>query len=174
MAENETDNDLGRQLKSVLDNLVSNFRDWMSIAAEKAGELTRVAAEKAEEFGKLGKLKMDIYQLQRERQKALSALGLLTFKALNKKTVSDWEKSGSVSELIARVTALDKEIAVKDAVKDTEATADAEQTAPAEPSKNGNKEKSAAEPKKTTVKKTTAKKSAAKATKPGTSGKKSG
>jgi len=153
MGEDQTDTDKSRQMWGVLDNLAENFRDWTTIATEKAGELTRVAAEKAEELGRLGKLKMDIYQLQRERQKALSALELITFTALNRKKATGWEKSEDSSELIARVKALDNEIAAKEA----ESTRDVAQSAKAEAGKNGKKKKATAEPKKTTTKKTKAK-----------------
>lgn len=150
MGEEQTDTEKGRQLKSVLDSLAENFRDWTTTATEKAGEFTRVAAEKAEELGKRGMLKMDIYQLQRERQKALSAVGLITFSALTGKKIADWEKSEDLSELIKRVKALDKDIAAKE----EQATVDGIRRNQAEPSKNGTQKKAAAKPKTTASKKT--------------------
>jgi hypothetical protein len=158
MTEEQTDSDKGRQMRGVLDNLAENFRDWTTTATEKAGELTRVAAEKAEELGKLGKLKMDIYQLQRERQKALSALGLITFTALTGKKATDWEKSEASSELIARIKALDNEIAAKEA----ESARDVAQSVKADSAMNGKEKKTAAKPKKTPTKKTKAKTTAKK------------
>lgn len=150
MSEDQSDKERGGQLKSVLDNLADNFRDWTTTATEKAGEFTRVAAEKAEELGKLGKLKMDIYQLQRERQKALSAVGLITFSSLTGEKSADWEKGEALSELINRVKSLDKEIAAKEA----HATVDGVRRNQAEASKNGTQKKAAAKPKRTTAKKT--------------------
>ncbi|MFC1481052.1 hypothetical protein ACFL6E_02255 [Candidatus Neomarinimicrobiota bacterium] len=152
MSEDQTESDKSQQVKSVLDNLADNFRDWTTTATEKAGEFTRVAAEKAEELGKLGKLKMDIYQLQRERQKALSALGLIAFTALKGKPAADWDKSEEISELIARVKTLDNEIAAKE----ERTSSDMAQTVKADPAKNGKEMKITARPKKKTTKKTKA------------------
>ena len=149
MAEDQTESDKGRHVRSVLDNLADNFRDWTTTATEKAGKLTRVAAEKAEELGKLGKLKLDIFQLQRERQKALSALGLKTFTALTGKTAADWEKRDAISGLIDRVHALDIDIAAKEA----EATRSGGEPVKAESRVNGKEKHATGKPKKATAKK---------------------
>lgn len=66
----------------MLDNLTSNIKAWTSSAATKAGELTRAAANKAEELGKIGRLKMEVYQLERQEHRYLADLGRITHKLL--------------------------------------------------------------------------------------------
>ena len=50
-------------MKSMLDNLRQSIKSWTDEAAEKAAEIAQTAATKAEELSRVGRLKMDIYQL---------------------------------------------------------------------------------------------------------------
>ncbi len=68
---------------TVIERFLVNFRKWSSTAGERAGEITKAAAIKAEELSKVGKLKLDVYQLERQQNRLMADLGRITFKAIN-------------------------------------------------------------------------------------------
>ena len=69
----------------MFDNLTENLRAWTNTAASRAGELTKAAASKAEELGRIGRLKMEVYQLQRQEQRSLADLGRVAYRLLKGK-----------------------------------------------------------------------------------------
>ena len=69
----------------MFDNLTENLRAWTNTAASRAGEITKAAASKAEELGRIGRLKMEVYQLQRQEQRYLADLGRVAYGLLKSK-----------------------------------------------------------------------------------------
>lgn len=101
-------------MKSVFDNLAENLRTWGNVAVERAGEFTKVAAEKADELSKAGRLKMDIFQMERERNRLFTDLGQAVYEgrdaaglSLNKieKAVTIEQKIGKINQDIAAAKA---------------------------------------------------------------------
>lgn len=113
--------------KSIWENLRELIRGWTSTASEKAGEITRTAATKAEEWSKVGRLKVDIYQLQREQARLFTDLGQIAFDILDGKEKGSLEAHSGAADLRKRVTAIQAEISRKE--KEIEEAAEAEEMA---------------------------------------------
>ena len=71
------------------------LREFGSAAADKAEEFGKIASEKAEELTKTGKIRLDIMQLNRNRNKLLTSLGEEVFTLHSSKKLKDLEKSES-------------------------------------------------------------------------------
>ena len=76
-------------MATILDNLSENLKTWTNTAASRAGEITKAAANKAEELGKIGRLKMEVYQLQRQRQRFMGDLGEVAYGLIKKSTAPE-------------------------------------------------------------------------------------
>lgn len=110
-------------MATLLDNFTDNLKTWTNSAANRASELTKAAAIKAEELGKVGRLKMEVYQLQRQRQRFLGDLGKVAYSLIKKNTAPDaLAKSDGVDTLMKRLTDLNAKIDIK--VAEIEAASD--------------------------------------------------
>ena len=74
-------------MNKLWDDLKDNMKEWGVSAVEKAEEISRVAVAKGEEFTKISKLKFDILQLQKDKNKLYEKLGLLVYKKTNESNV---------------------------------------------------------------------------------------
>ena len=101
-------------MKAKLDNIVDRIRDWTDTAAEKAGTITRAAAAKAEELSKVGKLKMDIYQLRRELARLHADLGRITYQTLKGQAQGSIADQPGVEDLLGRISGLLDDISAKE------------------------------------------------------------
>ena len=72
------------------DDLKKNVKLWGSAAAEKAEELGKVAATKTEELTKISKVKLELHQLQRDRDKEFTKLGKFVFEATGNENVTNF------------------------------------------------------------------------------------
>ena len=116
----------------MLDNLTTNIKAWTSSAASKAGEITRAAAHKAEELGKIGRLKMEVYQLERQEHRYLADLGRITHNLLKDeqapKALAEEER---VVKLLGKLDDVGSRIKAKQS--DIDATTRVDGSAQAEP-----------------------------------------
>ena len=101
-------------MKTIWENLGEQIKSWTGTAAEKAGIITRAAASKAEELSKIGKLKMDIYQLRRERGRIYADLGEATYQILEGKIEGPLESQPGVEDLRRRIADLTGKIKEKE------------------------------------------------------------
>lgn len=101
-------------MKAKLDDLVDRIRNWTDTATEKAGVISRAAAAKAEELSKVGKLKMDIYQLRRELSRLYADLGRLAYQSLEGKSGGTLADQPGVDDLLSRISGLLDDISVKE------------------------------------------------------------
>lgn len=62
-------------MNKLWDDLKKNMKDWGSIAAEKAEEVSKRAIAKTEELARISKIKLEINQLQRSLSKTYENLG---------------------------------------------------------------------------------------------------
>ena len=83
-------------------------------AVEKAEEISRVAVAKGEEFTKISKLKFDILQLQKEKNKVYEKLGLLVYNKTNESNVSNFTGDVEYFSLIEKINKYSIEISEKD------------------------------------------------------------
>ncbi len=101
-------------MKNLWENLGDQIKTWTDTAAEKAVVITRAAATKAEELSKIGKLKMDIYQLRRERGRLFADLGQIAYQTLDGKSKGTLESQPGVDDLRRRLASLTGRIKEKE------------------------------------------------------------
>ena len=66
-------------MNKLWDDLKDNMKEWGASAVEKAEEMSRVAVAKGEEFTKISKIKIEIHQLTKEKNKEFEKLGNFTY-----------------------------------------------------------------------------------------------
>ena len=101
-------------MSKLWDDLKDNMKDWSLTAVEKAEEISRVAVAKGEEFTKISKLKFDILQLQKDKNKLYEKLGLLVYKKTNESNVSNFTGDVEYFSLIEKINKYSIEISEKD------------------------------------------------------------
>ena len=114
--EEQVKSDRGSKL---MGDMMKGLRDFGSAAMDKAEEYGKIASEKAEELTKLGKIKLDIHQLNRSRTKNLSELGELVFNLGEDKKLKDLAKHENYVALVKSIKDLDVEIKEKEAQAET-------------------------------------------------------
>ena len=101
-------------MNKLWDDLKDNMKEWGVSAVEKAEEISRVAVAKGEEFTKISKLKFDILQLQKDRNKVYEKLGLLVYNKTNESNISNFTADVEYFSLIEKINKYSTEISVKD------------------------------------------------------------
>ena len=66
-------------MSKLWDDLKENMKDWSASAVEKAEEVSKIAMAKTEEMTRLSKIKFEIHQLQRQKNKIYEKLGKLAY-----------------------------------------------------------------------------------------------
>ena len=100
-------------MSGLLDSSKKSFGEWFSKAVNKAGEFTREAADRTEEVTKLGKIKLDIFQIKRDIDKVFTDLGRCVYNLLEEKT-KNVEKNEMVKSYIDQVKTLEKNLKEKE------------------------------------------------------------
>jgi DNA helicase IV len=100
-------------MASLWNDIKKNVGDWATKAADKATEFSRDAADKAEELTKLGKVKLDIFQINREIEKQFTKLGGTVYEKIleQKKNI---ESDESVINSVEEIRNLEKKLRVKE------------------------------------------------------------
>ena len=101
-------------MNKLWDDLKDNMKEWGVSAVEKAEEISRVAVAKGEEFTKISKLKFDILQLQKDKNKGYEKLGLLVYNKTNESNVSNFTGDVEYFSLIEKINKYSFEISEKD------------------------------------------------------------
>ena len=101
-------------MNKLWDDLKDNMKEWGASAVEKAEEISRVAVAKGEEFTKISKLKFDILQLQKDKNKVYEKLGLLVYNKTNESNVSNFTGDVEYFSLIEKINKYSIEISEKD------------------------------------------------------------
>ena len=100
-------------MSSFMDNLADSLREWTNTATQKAGEFTKAAASKAEVLSKIGRLKMDVFQLQREQNREFAALGRIARDALDAGNETGLASLVEIAGVRKRISDLDKAMTKK-------------------------------------------------------------
>ena len=66
-------------MSKLWDDLKDNMKDWSITAVEKAEEMSKIAMAKTEEMTRLSKIRFEIHQLQRKKNKIYEKLGKLAY-----------------------------------------------------------------------------------------------
>ena len=101
-------------MNKLWDDLKDNMKEWGVSAVEKAEEISRVAVAKGEEFTRISKLKFDILQLQKDKNKVFEKLGLLVYSKTNESNVSNFTGDVEYFSLIEKINKHSIEISEKD------------------------------------------------------------
>ena len=101
-------------MNKLWDDLKDNMKEWGVSAVEKAEEISRVAVAKGEEFTRISKLKFDILQLQKDKNKEHEKLGLLVYNKTNESNVSNFTGDVEYFSLIEKINKYSIEISEKD------------------------------------------------------------
>ena len=101
-------------MNKLWDDLKDNMKEWGVSAVEKAEEISRVAVAKGEEFTRISKLKFDIIQLQKDKNKVYEELGILVSKKTNEDNVSNFTGDVEFFGLIEKINKYSIEISEKE------------------------------------------------------------
>ncbi len=101
-------------MNKLWDDLKDNMKEWGVSAVEKAEEISRVAVAKGEEFTKISKLKFDILQLQKDKNKLCEKLGLLVYSKTNESNVSNFTGDVEYFSIVEKINKYSNEISEKD------------------------------------------------------------
>ena len=101
-------------MNKLWDDLKDNMKEWGVSAVEKAEEISRVAVAKGEEFTKISKLKFEILQLQKDKNKIYERLGLLVYNKTNESNVSNFTGDVEYFSLIEKINKYSIQISEKD------------------------------------------------------------
>ena len=101
-------------MTNIWDDLKKNLKVWGSAAAVKAEEFGKAAASKTEEITKIGRVKLQMHQLQRELDKTLQALGEFVFGATDDENVSNFTGNEKYYSTIEKAKILKLKIAEKE------------------------------------------------------------
>jgi len=96
------------------EDLKTNMRAWGSAAVEKAEEVSKIAVAKTEELTKVSKLKIDIHQLQRDRNKTLEELGRLAYSQVKKDNLANFTGNTEFFDLIQKIEDFNTSIKAKE------------------------------------------------------------
>ena len=101
-------------MNKLWDDLKDNMKEWGVSAVEKAEEISRVAVAKGEEFTKISKLKFDILQLQKDKNKIHEKLGVLVFEKTSEDNVSNFSGNVEYFNLVEKINKCLVKIAEKE------------------------------------------------------------
>ena len=114
--QEEVKSDRGSKL---MNDMIKGLRDFGSAAMDKAEEYGKIASDKAEELTKLGKIKLDIHQLNRSRTKILAELGQLVFNLGKGKKLKELATHENYVALTKSIKELDIELKAKESQAET-------------------------------------------------------
>ena len=116
-------------MSKIWDDLKSNMKDWSNAAVEKAEEVSKVAVAKTEELTRISKIKLVIHQLQRDKNKEISALGKLVYNHSKEANMSNFTGNSEFFSHVEKIDSLNAQIIEKEnEIKNikTESTNDSE------------------------------------------------
>ena len=101
-------------MSKIWDDLKSNMKDWSNAAVEKAEEVSKVAVAKTEELTKISKIKLVIHQLQRDKNKEISALGKLVYNHSKEANMSNFTGNSEFFSHVEKIDSLNAQIIEKE------------------------------------------------------------
>ena len=101
-------------MSKIWDDLKSNMKDWSNAAVEKAVEVSKVAVAKTEELTKISKIKLVIHQLQRDKNKEISALGKLVYNHSKEANMSNFTGNSEFFSHVEKIDSLNAQIIEKE------------------------------------------------------------
>tara|TARA_B100000579_G_scaffold7918_1_gene5996 strand:+ start:168 stop:575 length:408 start_codon:yes stop_codon:yes gene_type:complete len=106
-------------MNKLWDDLKDNMKEWSASAVEKAEKISRVAVAKGEEFTKISKLKIEIIQLQKQKDAQYKKLGKLVFNFVQKDNLANFTGNTEFFKIVDEINGINKNISVKNDNIDT-------------------------------------------------------
>ena len=106
-------------MNKLWDDLKDNMKEWSASAVEKAEEISRVAVAKGEEFTKISKLKIEIIQLQKQKDAKYKKLGKLVFNFAQKDNLANFTGNAEFFKIVDKINGINKKISEKNDNIDT-------------------------------------------------------
>ena len=106
-------------MNKLWDDLKDNMKEWGASAVEKAEEISRVAVAKGEEFTKISKLKIEIIQLQKQKDAHYKKLGKLVFNFVQKDNLANFTGNTEFFKIVDKINRINKDISEKNDNIDT-------------------------------------------------------
>ena len=106
-------------MNKLWDDLKDNMKEWGASAVEKAEEISRVAVAKGEEFTKISKLKIEIIQLQKQKDAQYKKLGKLVFNFVQKDNLANFTGNSEFFKIVDKINGINKNISEKNDNIDT-------------------------------------------------------
>ena len=100
-------------MNKLWDDLKDNMKEWSASAVEKAEEISRVAVAKGEEFTKISKLKIEIIQLQKQKDAQYKKLGKLVFNFVQKDNLANFTGNAEFFKIVDKINEINKNISEK-------------------------------------------------------------
>lgn len=123
------------------DDVRKSLQEFGTLAAEKGREFSKAAADKAEELTRVGKIRLDLVQVNREIERLFSELGGKVYHLHSEDALKSLGKDEEIKTLFEKISALEeKKKALDDQLEkvgksEDEAGADTEDSEPAEKGK---------------------------------------
>ena len=96
------------------DDLKNKIEKFASNAADKATEFTKDAADKAEKLTHKSKIKLDIFQLEKSKDKELIKLGKIIFDSIDNEIFKNFKEQENNKKIIDNINGLDNTITEKE------------------------------------------------------------
>ena len=106
-------------MNKLWDDLKDNMKEWSASAVEKAEEISRVAVAKGEEFTKISKLKIEIIQLQKQKDAQYKKLGKLVFNFVQKDNLANFTGNAEFFKIVDKINKINKNLNEKNDNIDT-------------------------------------------------------
>ncbi len=90
------------------DDVRTSLQDIGNLAAEKGREFSKAAADKAEELTRVGKIRLDLVQVNREIERLFSELGGKVYHLHTEETLGTVEEDEEVRILFEKISALEE------------------------------------------------------------------
>lgn len=117
-------------MANIWDDLKKNMKNWSSSAVEKAEEVSKKAVSKTEELTKIGKIKLELHQLNKDLGRVYEEVGKFTYTYFQDKKTLKVAGNQDLADYWKEIESLKQKIHDKDVIlqqtKDTVATEEAE------------------------------------------------
>jgi len=101
------------------DDVRKGLQDLSNIAAEKGKQFTKVAADKAEELTRTGKIRLDILQINRDIERHFSDLGGKVYHLNKNEALDSLSEDTEIQAVIDKVAVLEeKKAALEEKMKE--------------------------------------------------------
>ena len=96
------------------DDIKHKIEKFATTAVDKASEITKDAAEKAEQLTKQGKIKLDIFGLVKSKDKEYTKLGKLIFAQIDSEKFSYLKDDKEAFKLIEQIEKINSDIKIEE------------------------------------------------------------